>query len=285
MVLVPDDFYDILGNYTGCGFRVLGCAIKNLNCSIEEVNQITREEAENNLIFVGFLIMHNRLKPETIPTIEKLKRANIESIMVTGDNPLTACYIAYACNLVSYKKEIYLSKVIENRGVLWQKLGDRQSNPMELFQLLYSNPQNFGSINNDSSYKNINNQKIDKKIELAVTGNAFDELQNNPQEFSTVLEYAHVYARMKPAQKQKLVESLEDEKRLRVGMCGDGANDCSALKTANVGISLSEAEASIAAPFTSGIPNITQIFPNRNKFLSKNNAIPIKVSAPPPTII
>ncbi|KAA6360817.1 MAG: putative cation-transporting P-type ATPase 13A3/4/5, partial [Streblomastix strix] len=59
-----------------------------------------------------------------------------------------------------------------------------------------------------------------------------------------------VFARMSPDDKAHLVESLMDLGQM-IGMCGDGANDCGALKTAHVGISLSEVEASIAAPFTS----------------------------------
>ncbi|KAK7945355.1 hypothetical protein WMY93_001083 [Mugilogobius chulae] len=55
---------------------------------------------------------------------------------------------------------------------------------------------------------------------------------------------------MAPDQKTQLVEVLQSL-NYTVGMCGDGANDCGALKRAHCGISLSELEASVASPFTS----------------------------------
>lgn len=64
-----------------------------------------------------------------------------------------------------------------------------------------------------------------------------------------------VYARMSPDQKQLLVNRAQSL-GYTVAMCGDGANDCGALKAAHAGISLSEAEASIASPFTSQQANI-----------------------------
>jgi cation-transporting ATPase 13A3/4/5 len=54
-----------------------------------------------------------------------------------------------------------------------------------------------------------------------------------------------------------MFKSLLSFIRYYVAMCGDGANDCGALKMAHSGISLSEAEASVASPFTSKTPNIT----------------------------
>lgn len=65
-----------------------------------------------------------------------------------------------------------------------------------------------------------------------------------------------IFARMSPDEKHELVEKLQSID-YTVGFCGDGANDCGALKAADVGISLSEAEASVAAPFTSQIFEIS----------------------------
>lgn len=108
-----------------------------------------------------------------------------------------------------------------------------------------------------------------RQYELAITGNAFqfmlDAIAHNTVDKVTASLYkraiinAKIYARMSPDHKALLVTELQNNSSDMIGMCGDGANDCKALKTADMGLSLSEAEASIAAPFTSKIPNISPI--------------------------
>ena len=100
----------------------------------------------------------------------------------------------------------------------------------------------------------------DKEINVALTGKAFkhyfERKNKDPFKFNSILAKAKVYARMSPDDKALLVDSLQTNLGINCGMCGDGANDCGALKSAAVGISLSEAEASIAAPFTSKVQDI-----------------------------
>lgn len=93
---------------------------------------------------------------------------------------------------------------------------------------------------------------------LAVTGDAFKFIlqYGSTHQLEQVLMKSAVFARMSPSEKHELVEKLQ-ALDYTTGFCGDGANDCAALKAADVGISLSEAEASVAAPFTSRIFDIS----------------------------
>jgi len=80
-----------------------------------------------------------------------------------------------------------------------------------------------------------------------VTGDAFDKIRasGSPDFF---LKHVAIFARMKPHQKEACVLAMQWGDRV-VGMCGDGANDCAALSVAQCGIALSDAEASLVAPF------------------------------------
>lgn len=87
---------------------------------------------------------------------------------------------------------------------------------------------------------------------VIVEGQAYEVVADDGQ----MLVCGQVFARMSPDEKHELVERLQSIGYC-CGFCGDGANDCGALKAADVGISLSEAEASVAAPFTSRVFDIS----------------------------
>jgi cation-transporting ATPase 13A3/4/5 len=43
-----------------------------------------RENVENDLEFLGMVVLENRLKPETEPVIGVLKGAGVKIVMITG---------------------------------------------------------------------------------------------------------------------------------------------------------------------------------------------------------
>jgi len=47
---------------------------------------LTLFQLENDLEFLGLLIMQNALKPETAPTIAQLQMAQVRCIMATGQS-------------------------------------------------------------------------------------------------------------------------------------------------------------------------------------------------------
>ena len=105
-------------------------------------------------------------------------------------------------------------------------------------------------------------QNSNEEFGFAITGQVFRYIVQNQHKdgfkimLRKVLDCTSVYANMSPDDKALLIENIQSDKT-HVAMVGDGANDCRALKKADVGISISNTEASIAAPFTSRRKDIT----------------------------
>jgi len=67
---LPDDFQKQLDIYTRKGYRVIALAYKEMeSMSYMGIQKMTREEIECDLSFLGFLVMENRLKPESVAAI------------------------------------------------------------------------------------------------------------------------------------------------------------------------------------------------------------------------
>ena len=104
--------------------------------------------------------------------------------------------------------------------------------------------------------------KPSENTSLALTGEVWDYLLKHDPE--SALEYAKrtkVFGRFKA--KSQTAESITSVEMGAIGlMCGDGGNDCGALKAAHGGSALSDAEASVVAPFTSldkSILSVTEV--------------------------
>ncbi|KAK5135917.1 hypothetical protein LTR08_004375 [Meristemomyces frigidus] len=254
----PPDYDELLAYYTHRGFRVIACAAKHIfRLNWLKVQKMKREEAESNLEFVGFIVFENKLKDRTTEIIDELSEANIRTVMCTGDNILTAISVARECNLVDRNAHCFVPHFVEGNAhmplskLVWESV----DNPVYQLDENTLKPLPPPAEHDSSLPYDVSNLR---NYSVAVPGDVFRWIVDfaSPKVLHEMLVVGQVFARMSPDEKAELIDKLQSIDYC-AGFCGDGANDCGALKAADVGISLSEAEASVAAPFTSRVFDIS----------------------------
>ncbi|KAJ2079271.1 hypothetical protein H4R24_003901 [Coemansia sp. RSA 988] len=302
---IPRDFDRALLEYTNHGYRVIALAGKPLKMSWPKLQRLKRDAVEQDLMFMGFLVFENKLKPTTAPVLDELRGAKIRQIMCTGDNVLTAISVGHECGMIPEDMKVFVPRLIRRKemaplcggsaggvntstnangntysgtGVramlVWENANDDASmlDPFTLEPRLSTAPARAHLVTSDiaetpeemeqqqqqylswlHNYTSIDmTLSTSGKYCVAVTGEVFRYIMDEVPETTVerMLMRGAIYARMSPDEKAELVEGLQTIGYC-AGFCGDGANDVSALRVADVGLSLSEAEASVAAPFTS----------------------------------
>lgn len=230
---LPSNFNELASQSAKSGCYVLGMAHRDLGVLSEVEEQrirvdTSRDELENGLQFIGLVLFKNLLKKDTKAAIHQIKQGDVRVVMITGDNALTGVFIGQQCGLVPNDTSIFLGDIMDdkNSGIIWTDIDTGEV-----------------ITNIDATIE----ASQGRGCELAVTGKAFRWLVDHDQ-MRRYLFYTRIFARMTPVDKMMCVE-LMMEKAI-TAMCGDGGNDCGALRSAHVGIAMSEAEASVVSPFS-----------------------------------
>ncbi|CAH0482113.1 unnamed protein product [Peronospora belbahrii] len=222
----------------GCRVLALGFRVLPVEISLDELRRKPRCELESSLTFAGFLILNCPLKTDTKQTIRELMVSKHQVVMVTGDNPLTACDVARQVGInAGYSKQpLILTPSVQAGSVEWKPIDDGSTAIEE--DIVPFSAAEVG--------------KMQVQYNLCVTGEAMAMLFKQQEDkcndhataleaFLTVLEKlclcTTVFARTSPQQKEYLIMVMNRCGKI-TAMCGDGTNDVGALKQAHIGISV-----------------------------------------------
>jgi len=150
---------EIITNYENMasqGLRVLAFAYKRI---IKQINhKIKQEEAENDLVFVGFQGMIDLPRPEVKDAIKECEHAGIKIMMITGDSALTAKAIG---DCIGLKGKIITGQQLE-------KMSDNELKT-EVYQTAI-----FARVSPHDKLKIVNILKQNGEI-VAVTGDGIND--------------------------------------------------------------------------------------------------------------
>ncbi|KAL4502210.1 hypothetical protein ABPG72_000445 [Tetrahymena utriculariae] len=267
---LPSNFQNLQNKLSLKGFRLIAMAYKELSSSKEAID-LSREELEQNLRFLGFLILENQLKEDTPEAIQSLKEGQIECKIISGDNPLTTLQTGIECQIVDGNKKVYFID-IENTQIKLSVIENEEIKPypsqnqteIQIVKDLISQNEQFvitGKVL-DHFYENLKNvssislqqfSEVDQSCvsdNKSLTSSLRMRSQYPSDLFQELIGKTQIFSRMRPEQKRIIIETLQNS-GIKVGMIGDGANDCAAIKQGDIGISFACADAAFSAPFSS----------------------------------
>ncbi|CAF2725542.1 unnamed protein product [Rotaria sp. Silwood2] len=195
---IPKNFNEILSSYATQGYRVLALAYKPLELSYVKIQRIEREKIEHDLIFLGLVIMENRLKPQTEGVLKILSNANIRTIMCTGDNMLTALSVARDCDMIPDDAKIIVIEATESN-----------STPTFSYAQVYN--RRVKEVRYDLNSHRLIELDRRSQYHFAISGKSFQIVRDeHPELLHRLCVRGTVFARMLPEQKQQLIETLEE---------------------------------------------------------------------------
>ncbi|XP_065199727.1 endoplasmic reticulum transmembrane helix translocase [Planococcus citri] len=221
MFINIDENYDKV--YLGLsrrGARVLALGWKEMGrLSHQQVKDLDRSVLESDLKFSGFITISCPLKSDSKAVIKELLVSTHMVVMITGDNPLTACHVAKELLFTQKKGGILILTCINEKTSewAWRSVDETEVYPLE---------------------KHTNCDKLTETYDLCVTGDGLMYVNENyPKMVKNMIQYVSVFARVSPKQKEFVIVMLKSLGYVTL-MCGDGTNDVGALKHADVGVAL-----------------------------------------------
>ncbi|XP_075212224.1 endoplasmic reticulum transmembrane helix translocase [Lycorma delicatula] len=215
---VPDSYDAIYLTLSRRGARVLALGWRELGrLSHQQVRDLTRNSIETELKFVGFVIISCPLKTDSRAVIKEILHASHMVVMITGDNPLTACHVAKELRFTQKKEGVLVLTKFQEDNWCWESIDQLQKLP----------------LCPDKSYKDLIHD-----YDLCLTGEGLQFLSDSHKSFLiSILPHVAVFARVAPKQKEMVIVALKALGYTTL-MCGDGTNDVGALKHAHVGVAI-----------------------------------------------
>lgn len=192
---------EVQNSLTAQGMRVLGVAFRPL---FKGADPNAGESLEQDLCFVGMCAMIDPARAEVKEAVAICRQAGIRPVMITGDHPLTAMFIANDIGIISPR--------LHHSEPAGESLS---ATPKE--SLSGRSGQTPGEGN------------------VMITGEELERM--SIEELTRIVQETSVYARVAPEHKLKIVQALQNRREV-VAMTGDGVNDAPALKKADIGVAM-----------------------------------------------